>query len=321
MNTFQLECFLAVADYLNFAKAAEQMKVTQPAVTHQIQSLENELNVKLFHRTTRTVELTVAGNAFLEDARNIVELSRRAVKRFQNEDQIEILDFSIGCTTLAQLEFLPPVLERLVQLYPNLHPKILLVPSAQILLQLDEEVLDIALALKMNIKKDSLVYRELKKIPAICAFRDDHPFTGRDSVTVADVRKHKLILYHPGSASQEIVRIQHWIAETKKPSELYFCESAEAAMVLVQAGLGVAVLPNIYSFDSPDAHNRFPHIHGCPITDAGERSFGYYYKSLNGKAPVKAFIEILKAVAVKAPGYGDSRKELLADHQDAAAAS
>lgn len=294
MNTFQLECFLAVADYLNFAKAADHMKISQPAVTHQIQTLETELNVKLFRRTTRTVELTLEGHIFLDDARNIVELSKRAVKRFENADQMEILDFAIGCTTMAQFELLPPVLERLVQLYPNLHPKLLLVPSAQILFQLDEGTIDIALALKMNIKKDSLNYRELTKIPSICAFRDDHPFAGKKGVTMEDIRKHNLILYHPGSASQEIIRLQNRIAETKKPSEIYFCESAEAAMVLVQAGLGVAILPNVYVFRYPDIHHSFSKVQECPITDAGERSFGYYYKTLKGNAPLKEFIRLLK---------------------------
>ena len=61
MNTFQLHCFLTVAEHLNFARAAQQLNVTQPAVTHQIRTLEAELNVKLFRRTTRTVNLTPAG--------------------------------------------------------------------------------------------------------------------------------------------------------------------------------------------------------------------------------------------------------------------
>ena len=58
MNTTQLECFLAVAEHLNFARASEDLHITQPAVTHQINSLENEFNVKFFRRTTRSVELT-----------------------------------------------------------------------------------------------------------------------------------------------------------------------------------------------------------------------------------------------------------------------
>ena len=59
MNVFQMECFLAVAENLNFARAAEQLHVTQPAVTQQIHALERELNVKLFTRTTRTVHLVI----------------------------------------------------------------------------------------------------------------------------------------------------------------------------------------------------------------------------------------------------------------------
>ena len=60
MNTFQLSCFLQVAETLNFARAAEILHVTQPAVTQQIRSLEKELGVPLFHRTTRSVKLTQA---------------------------------------------------------------------------------------------------------------------------------------------------------------------------------------------------------------------------------------------------------------------
>ena len=75
MNTFQLSCFLAVAETLSFARASEQLNITQPAVTHQIRSLESELNARLFHRTTRSVEITPAGQLFLDDAREILSLS------------------------------------------------------------------------------------------------------------------------------------------------------------------------------------------------------------------------------------------------------
>lgn len=64
MNTFQLTCFLTVAETLSFAKAARQLNITQPAVTHQIRSLEEELNAQLFRRTTRSVEITQEGLIF-----------------------------------------------------------------------------------------------------------------------------------------------------------------------------------------------------------------------------------------------------------------
>ena len=78
MNTFQLSCFLTVAETLNFARAAKQLNVTQPAVTHQIRSLETELGVKLFKRSTRSVELTREGSIFINDAKSMIAISLRA---------------------------------------------------------------------------------------------------------------------------------------------------------------------------------------------------------------------------------------------------
>ena len=122
MNLFQLECFLAVAECLNFARAAEKMNITQPSITHQIRSLETELNTKLFHRTTRTVALTAEGRIFLHDAENIVFMSLRAIHRFQCPDSQPILDLVIGCQDFAGLQDVPAVFQRLAAEYPNLHP-------------------------------------------------------------------------------------------------------------------------------------------------------------------------------------------------------
>ena len=78
MNTVQLECFLAVAEYLNFSRAAESLKITQPAVSHQITSLEDELGARLFIRTSKNVTLTEAGFMFMEDASSIIKIASSA---------------------------------------------------------------------------------------------------------------------------------------------------------------------------------------------------------------------------------------------------
>lgn len=72
MNTQQLESFIQVAENLNFARAAEALNITQSAVSRQINSLEAELETKLFNRSTRTVSLTPAGISFLEDAKEVL---------------------------------------------------------------------------------------------------------------------------------------------------------------------------------------------------------------------------------------------------------
>ena len=100
MNTFQLSCFLAVAEYLNFAKAAQELHVTSPAVSQQIQSLEKELSVTLFQRTTRSVKLTEEGKAFLRDAKQIVAISERAKKRFDSASSRDVELLSLGCSPI-----------------------------------------------------------------------------------------------------------------------------------------------------------------------------------------------------------------------------
>ena len=81
MNTIQLECFIAVAEHLNFSRASQALKITQPAVSHQIQSLEEELEVKLFRRTSKSVSLTQEGLQFLPDAELILKTAFSAKER------------------------------------------------------------------------------------------------------------------------------------------------------------------------------------------------------------------------------------------------
>ena len=75
MNISQVLDVLAVAKYQNFSRAAEQLRITQPAVSHQINTLEDELGVKLFHRTSKSVRLTQEGFLFLQYAGEILKLS------------------------------------------------------------------------------------------------------------------------------------------------------------------------------------------------------------------------------------------------------
>ena len=83
MNTVQLECFVAVAEYLNFSKASRSLKITQPAVSHQIQALEEELETKLFNRTSKNVTLTQEGILFLTDAQLILKTAFSAKERLE----------------------------------------------------------------------------------------------------------------------------------------------------------------------------------------------------------------------------------------------
>ena len=73
MNIAQLECFVNIANTMNFMKTAELMSLTQPAVSRQLQALEQELGVRLLERTTRSVSLTPVGARFLPEAKDILK--------------------------------------------------------------------------------------------------------------------------------------------------------------------------------------------------------------------------------------------------------
>ena len=107
MNTIQLECFLSVAEHLNFSRASEELKITQPAVSHQIRALEDELGVKLFSRTSKSVTLTEEGIMFLPDAQLILKTALSARERLGRHEHF--ISFEVGCHNYLELNLLPPV--------------------------------------------------------------------------------------------------------------------------------------------------------------------------------------------------------------------
>ena len=187
MNTFQLSCFLAVAETLNFARAAEQLHVTQPAVTQQIHSLESDLNVKLFKRTTRTVKLTEEGKIFIHDAKQIVALSQRAIKRFEDPRDEHLQFLAIGCYSYVHLFLLPDILKKLVELHPGLHPRLQVVPFAHLYRLLEEDDVDAIIGFKgSSSKRIRANYREIAKVSIVCAAPCDHPIAKKKMVTMDD---------------------------------------------------------------------------------------------------------------------------------------
>lgn len=139
LNTTQLECFLAVANHLNFSRAAQELHITQPAVSHQINTLEAELEVKLFHRTSKNVRLTQAGHQFGQYAREILRLTgiSRARMRQWREELPQRL--GLGCRNFLVLRALQPALAVLRQEMPQLMPVLRQVPSASLDNLLEEE--------------------------------------------------------------------------------------------------------------------------------------------------------------------------------------
>lgn len=288
MNIFQLICFLTVADTLSFARAAEELNVTQPAVTHQIHTLESELNVKLFRRTTRVVKLTLEGKMFMEDARNMVAIARRAKKRFENMTDYVASYLSIGCQSYSQLFTLPDIFRKLAAVYPAVHPQIQVVPFLHLYRLLEEEEVDVIVGFKeADTRKVAGTYKEVCKVPVSCVCSADHPLAEHADISIKELEGEKLIICDPMKIPSAISSLQGQIIGSRTPGDLYFCESIEAVITLVQAGFGAAILPDFFI----PSNNSFVRI---PVEDMEELSYGVYYKSLQGNEILRTFIGLLE---------------------------
>lgn len=286
MNTIQLECFLAVAQYLNFSKAAEDIRITQPAVSHQISSLEEELGVKLFTRTSKNVSLTPEGVLFLPDADNILKIAHSASERLGSREKPILLD--IGCQGSLEASLLPAALKALKQEYPNLRPIIHLVPFETLASFLEAGKLHAVLGLKNDRKKTALQYLELFQCPVVCICSKNSSLSRFNTLNTGQL-EGPAVLCEPHKTPEVIFRLQTETTSGMPGSQRYVGDSAESVLTLVKAEFGYTLLPDI----SP---SRDPELSYIPMTDFRPLSFGVYYRSADENNILKRFCRLLKDI-------------------------
>lgn len=293
MNSFQLQCFLAVAETLNFARASEMMNITQPSITHQIQALETELNTKLFHRTTRTVKITPAGEAMLLDAQNIVLITNRIKKRYETSFDPEIETFSLGCHGFSHLFILPEILRKLSHLHPSVRPDLQVVPFKHLYRLLEEETVSAIIAFQeSNKNKAPGKYKELKKVPVVAVCTKESLLADKTECSWETLKQEKLIFNNPIKCPSVIVQLQNRLLENHTPEEIYYSESPEVAMTLVKSGFGITLLPQSLVPNDSEIVQIF-------VKEAESISLGIYYKSVTANPVLKDFINIAKELYAK----------------------
>lgn len=288
MNSMQLACFLTVAETLNFAKAAQQLNVTQPAVTQQIHSLEEELNVKLFLRTTRKVELTRAGGMFIHDARSILNIMERAKKRMEGSFEDQRKPFLIGCHTYNDVYLFSHVLEQMRLKFPQIYPVFQVVPFRHIYQHLVEGSLDVIIAFQEYGLREYIFYKELTKLSIIAVSRRTPDAENKEEISMSDLEQERLIILDPRKCPGELAKIQHQIIGNHSASDIYLCDSIESSITLARAGYGTAIVPNHFSVKDPA-------LSFLTIADTEQLSYGIYYQKKPGYAELKSFLEFSKS--------------------------
>lgn len=239
-----LRYFVTVAEERHFGRAAERLHMAQPPLSQQIRRLEAELGVELFVRTTRRVDLTAAGAAYLERARAILASVDGAADEARRVAAGTVGHVAIGCVGSATYSLLPALSRRLADELPGVEFSFrgeMLV--ADQLDALREGTIDLAL-LRPPVADGSLTVTTLRRERLVVAVPSGHPLAARRQLRVADLARTDLIVHSAGrrSAMYDVVRglfadagavprIRHEVGETS------------TLVTLVAGGLGVAVVP------------------------------------------------------------------------------
>lgn len=272
MNSSQIECFISVAQHLNFAKAAEELNISQPAVSHQVRTLEDELGVKLFYRSTRSVELTDEGMSFLDDAKSIAMIARRAVSRFASPGEDGIQSLSLGYSGCLKSNLLAQVFASLIKKHGAFTPEVSEISPQRMAARLEEGAIDAYLGIKTEDAQSAAIkFRSLSETQLMCLCREDHPLTFAEEITTDTLKKHRLIVCGNPPAGRG-VKIRWLLTRERGAADVIFCPSAETAVLFAQSGFGAAILPDAYIPDSS-------HLTKLKITDISPLEYGIYIRS------------------------------------------
>lgn len=200
MTSLQIKYFLAVADHLSFTKAAEMLYVAQPAVTKQIMALERELEMKLFNRHTRSVELTEAGilmrQAFLEMAPIFAAAQAAAQKAAMGES----MTFTLGVLDGMYLPAITDALDALRRRTPQLTIYVWSGQSDFLKEKLLHDQIDLALTFDNQLQDISfLTMRSIFTSEYSILIPRGHPLANRAELTRADIAAEPFVLYIDGA--------------------------------------------------------------------------------------------------------------------------
>lgn len=239
MDLRQYRYFIAAAELLHFARAAEAMGISPPSMTKQIQEIERDLGVRLFKRTKRSVALTPAGASFLEDARRVLEQVERAEDTARRAGRGDVGRINIGY--IASTSF-SGVLQRQVALYRAQHPHVDLkffdVEMEKLPAMLDDNRLDIAFVRPPMTYPPGVAAVTLLRDPFVVALPQHHRLAKVRTIKPAQLAGEIFVLPEQVSGTMEIGRRGGFDPQLGvQPGRL------TAVLTHVSLGSGIAIVP------------------------------------------------------------------------------
>ncbi|BDG60549.1 LysR family transcriptional regulator [Caldinitratiruptor microaerophilus] len=240
MDLHHLQTFRHVARVLNFTRAAEDLSLSQSAVSRHIEALEAEFGLELFARSGRGVALTEAGLRLLDYADRIVRLSEEARRALGELKDLESGRLALGASTTPGNYVLGPVVARYQERYPGIDLRVEVRDTQSVLRRLEKGALDLAVVAgpvdQPGLQAEPCVGDELLLVAA-----PHHPLARRGTIRLQDLAGTRLFLREPGSNTRQAVEA-HFRARGVPLGPTSELGSTEAIKRAVGAAGGVAFL-------------------------------------------------------------------------------
>ncbi|WP_298546442.1 LysR substrate-binding domain-containing protein [uncultured Aquimarina sp.] len=279
MTITQLRYVLAVAEHQNFTKAAEKTFVTQPTLSMQIQKLEEELDILIFDRSKKPIELTEVGRKLVQQARNIVNESERIQDIVDQQKGFIGGEFKLGVIPTVMPTLLPMFLHNFIKKYPKVKLKIEELTTEAIMERLQDGHLDAAIA-ATPLQNENIKERVLYYEPFVGYIPPSHRLNQKSKIDVSDLDIDDMLLLEDGHCFRDgIVNL----CKTQKSydDDHFQLESGsfETLVKLSNEGLGMTLLPYLHTLDINDKEKRNLHHFNEP-SPAREVSLIYHKSEL-----------------------------------------
>ncbi|HZO84768.1 MAG TPA: LysR substrate-binding domain-containing protein [Verrucomicrobiae bacterium] len=243
MELRHLRYFVAVADALNFTKAAEQLHLAQPSLTRQIHNLEGELGVRLFNREKNQVTLTAEGRAFLSDAKRLLAQAEESVNSVQRLSRGHTGELNIAYLSNFNFELLPETLGAFRIACPHVSLNLFDMSPAEQLRALEARKIDLGfIGLRPPRTPKDLQWECISHHEIVVVLPAHHPMAKKQKIHVTELKQEFFIgmseISHPG--------FRDWLIAACRPGGfvpriIQDAELESALMQVIAQGLGVTL--------------------------------------------------------------------------------
>lgn len=241
MDIRHLQYFMEVARHRSFTKAAEALYITQPTISKTIKNIEEELDIVLFDRRGKKIELTDAGEIMLEQARHIVKSFQSLSSELKDLQNLKKGHIRIGLPPMVGSSFFPEVIGQFHEQYPEVTIQIFEDGAKKVELDVESGLLDIGVTV---LPTDDELFHSFSFVQEklMLIVHPSHDLAGRESVSLVELEAEPFVLFREDFALHDRI-ITECIRVGFQPHVVYESSQWDLISGMVAANLGIALLP------------------------------------------------------------------------------